>query len=129
MYHVMNPGDRREAIFVDDIDRQLFIATLGEACEKTDWQIHAWCLMSNHFHLVAETPQANLVEGMQWLVGVCTNRFNHRQKEFAGRMEARHRAEGSGGYEPQGWCLGSEEFRQELVAQVSAQAGPRHTGD
>jgi transposase IS200 family protein len=61
MYHVMNRGDRREAIFVDDIDRRLFIETLGEACKKTDWQIHAWCLMSNHFHLVTETPRGKLV--------------------------------------------------------------------
>jgi hypothetical protein len=43
-------------------------------------------------------------------------------------MEARRRAEGNGEYEPEGWCLGSEEFRQELLAQVSAQADPRHTG-
>jgi len=50
-------------------------------------------------------------------------------QEFAGRMEARRRAEGSGQYEPHGWCLGSEEFRQELLAPVSAQAGPRHTGE
>ena len=39
------------------------LATLGEACQKTGWQIHAFCLMSNHFHLVVETPSPNLVEG------------------------------------------------------------------
>ena len=50
------------------------------------------------------------------------------RQELAGRMEARRRAEGSGEYEPRGWCSGSEEFGQELLAQVSAQAGPRHTG-
>jgi len=54
IYHVMNRGDRREAIFLDDQDRELCLETLGEACEKTDWQIQAWCLMSNHFHLVSE---------------------------------------------------------------------------
>ena len=59
IYHVMNRGDRREAIFLDDRDRELFLETLGEACEKTDWQVHAWCLMSNHFHLVSETPRGN----------------------------------------------------------------------
>ena len=47
IYHVMNRGDRREAIFVDEVDRDLLIATLGQAWEKTAWQIHAWCLMSN----------------------------------------------------------------------------------
>ena len=51
-------GNRREAIFLSDKDRALFIETLAEACEKTDWQVHSWCLMSNHFHLVTETPRA-----------------------------------------------------------------------
>ena len=54
IYHVMNRGDRREDIFHDDEDRQLFLKTLGEACEKTGWQVHAYCLMRNHFHLVVE---------------------------------------------------------------------------
>jgi len=62
-YHVMNGGDRREAIFADDQDRHRFLKTLGEACEKTRWQVHAYCLMSNHFHLVLETPQPSLVAG------------------------------------------------------------------
>lgn len=216
IYHVMNRGDRREPIFTEDADRHLFLETLGEGCGKTDWQLHAWCLMSNHFHLVVETPRANLVEGMRWFLGVYTNRFNHRYKEFghlfsgrykalhvdgsgngylkavcdyvhlnpvragllrpeqpleaycwssypyylqesaqrpgwlrvdrllgewgipadsaagreqfAGRVEARRRAEGSGTYKPEGWCLGSEEFRLELLAQVEALAGPRHAG-
>ena len=52
IYHVMNRGDRREPIFHDDKDRQLFLQTLKEACEKTGWHVHAWCLMPNHFHLV-----------------------------------------------------------------------------
>ena len=54
-YHVLNRGDRREPIFRNDADRKLFLATLGECCGKTDWQVHAWCLMLNHFHLVVET--------------------------------------------------------------------------
>jgi len=53
IYHAMNRGDRREAIFNGDTDRLLFLDTLAETCEKTDWQVHAWCLMSNHFHLVS----------------------------------------------------------------------------
>ena len=47
VYHVMNRGDRREAIFCDDADRQRFIETLGEVCGKTGWQVHAFCLMPN----------------------------------------------------------------------------------
>jgi hypothetical protein len=64
----MNRGNRREPIFKDDEDRRLFIATLGEACAKTEWKIHAFCLMDNHFHAVIETPLGNLVEGMKWLL-------------------------------------------------------------
>ena len=52
IYHVMNRGDRREAIFADDQDRERFLETLAEACQKTGWQIHAYCLISNHLHLV-----------------------------------------------------------------------------
>jgi REP element-mobilizing transposase RayT len=43
IYHVMNRGDRREPVFKDDGDRRLFLETLGQACRKTDWQVHAWC--------------------------------------------------------------------------------------
>jgi len=88
----MNRGDHGEDIFKDDKDRHRFLSTLGEACVKTDWQIHAFCLMRNHFHLVIETPRANLVEGMKWLLGVYTKRFNLRHRLcghlFAGRYQA-----------------------------------------
>jgi REP element-mobilizing transposase RayT len=60
IYHVMSRGDRREDIAFSDEDRKLFMATLGEACKKCGWQVHAWTLMSNHFHLVVETPLGNL---------------------------------------------------------------------
>jgi Transposase IS200 like len=48
----MSRGNRREEIFRDDLDRDDFLKTLGAACQKTGWQVHAYCLMSNHFHLV-----------------------------------------------------------------------------
>jgi REP element-mobilizing transposase RayT len=63
VYQVMNRGDRREAIFHDDQDRELFLATLAQACAKADGPVHAYCLMGNHFHLVVETPRGNLVAG------------------------------------------------------------------
>jgi putative transposase len=92
IYHVMNRGDRREDIVLDDADRRRFEATLGEACGKTGWQVHAYCLMRNHFHLVVETPRANLVAGMQWLLGTYTARFNRRHKLsghlFGGRYKS-----------------------------------------
>ena len=92
IYHVMSRGNRRENIFRDEADRERFLGTLAEACGKTGWQVHAYCLMRNHFHLVLETPQANLVAGMKWLLGVYTKRFNIRHKQcghlFAGRYKA-----------------------------------------
>ena len=99
IYHVMNRGDRREPIFRDDADRKLFLATLGECCGKTDWQVHAWCLMLNHFHLVVETPKANLVAGMKWFLGTYTARFNRRHKLFGHLFSGRYKAlvvDGSG---------------------------------
>jgi putative transposase len=89
---VINRGDQREEIFRDEEDRQRFLSTLAEACAKTEWQVHAYCLMSNHFHLGIETPQANLVAGMKWLLGVYTKRFSIRHRLcghlFAGRYKA-----------------------------------------
>jgi len=99
IYHVMNRGDRREAIFKDDQDREQFLATLGEGCGKTDWQVHAFCLMPNHFHLVLETPRANLVTGMKWFLGTYTGRFNRRHKLFGHLFSGRYKAlivDGSG---------------------------------
>jgi REP element-mobilizing transposase RayT len=54
MYHVMSRGNRRQDIYLDAVDRQDFLKTLAEACQKTDWQVHAFCLMSHHYHLVLE---------------------------------------------------------------------------
>ncbi len=92
IYHVMSRGDRREEIFKDDDDRGMFLETLGEACGKTGWEVHAFCLMGNHFHLVVETPAANLVAGMKWFLGTYTGRFNRRHKLtghlFSGRYKA-----------------------------------------
>ena len=92
IYHVMNRGDRREAIFNDDKDHRLFLETLSQACEKTGWQVHAWCLMDNHFHLVIETPQPNLVAVMKWFLGTYTARFNRRHKLFGHLFGGRYKA-------------------------------------
>ncbi len=92
VYHVMNRGDRQELIFADDTDRMCFVRTLGEACGKTGWCVHAYCLMPNHFHLVVETPRANLVPGMKWFLGTYTARFNRKHRLvghlFSGRYKA-----------------------------------------
>src|SRR6185437_4163044 len=99
IYHVMNRGDRREPIFRDDDDRRIFMETLAQACQKTGWQAHAWCLMHNHLHLVIETPKPNLVAGMKWFLGTYTGRFNRRHKLFGHLFAGRYKAlivDGSG---------------------------------
>ncbi len=99
VYHLMSRGDRREVIFHDEQDRQRFIETLGQCCGRTGWQVHALCLMPNHFHLVVETPQANLVAGMKWLLGVYTGRFNRRHRLFGHVFSGRYKSlivDGSG---------------------------------
>ncbi|MDA1275178.1 MAG: transposase [Verrucomicrobia bacterium] len=92
IYHVMNRGDRREPIFRDEGDQGRFVETLGEVCQRSGWQVHAYCLMPNHFHLVVETPQPTLVAGMKWFLGTYTGRFNRRHQVvghlFSGRYKA-----------------------------------------
>ncbi len=92
IYHVMSRGNRGDEIMRDDADRERFLATLAEAATKCGWEVHAWCLMGNHFHLVVETPQGNLVAGMKWLLGTYTLRFNRRHRVqghlFGGRYKA-----------------------------------------
>ncbi len=85
----MNRGDRCEAIFLDDVDRQCLLATLRDTCQKTNWQVHAYCLMGNHFHLVVETPQPNLVMGMKWFMQTYTSRFNRRHRYFGHLQHSR----------------------------------------
>ena len=92
IYHLLSRGNRKENIFRSDVDRQDFLKTLAETCLKTGWQVHAYCLMGNHFHLVVETPNADLVAGMRWLLSTFTIRLNHRHKltghVFGGRYKA-----------------------------------------
>lgn len=92
IYHVLSRGDRREAIFKDDPDRRLFLDLLGRTCRRTGWQIHAYCLMNNHFHLVAETPRSNLSAGMQWLLGSYTQQFNRRHRLWGHLFGGRYKA-------------------------------------
>jgi REP element-mobilizing transposase RayT len=218
IYHVTNRGNQRNKIFRNDGDRELFLSALEEACRKTGWQVHAFCLMDNHFHLVVETPEGNLVAGMKWWQGVYTKRYNIRHKtcghlfagrykslvvdgsgngylrtvcdyvhlnpvraklirlgeplesfrwssygqylkppkarlpwmrvdrllgekrirkesgrgrvEFAREMEGRRRKKEGAEYAEvrRGWCLGSVEFRRELLARVEEGTGPNHYG-
>jgi REP element-mobilizing transposase RayT len=95
----MARGNQRQIIFRDDKDYHLFLETLGEACQKTGWRIHAYVLMSNHYHLLLETPEANLVAGMKWLQGTYTQRYNCRHQVCGHLFQGRYKAapvDGSG---------------------------------
>jgi REP-associated tyrosine transposase len=92
IYHVLNRGDRRQAIVRDDADRHRFLELFERTCKKTGWEIHAYCLMSNHFHLVVETPRENLSAGMQWLLGSYTQAFNRRHAFWGHLFGGRYRA-------------------------------------
>jgi REP element-mobilizing transposase RayT len=70
----------------------MFLDTLGEACSRTGWRIHAYVLMGNHYHLLLETPEANLVDGMRWLQGTYTKRFNVRHKLWGHLLQGRYKA-------------------------------------
>ena len=91
-YHVMARGNRRKEIFRDEEDRRLFLQTLAQACEMTGWRVHAWVLMGNHYHLVIETPEANLVAGMGWLQNSYTRRFNVRHRLWGRLFGDRYKA-------------------------------------
>jgi REP element-mobilizing transposase RayT len=70
LYHVMARGDGGKMIFQTEKDAQSFLKILSQTCERCGWRIHAWVLMGNHFHLLLETPEPNLVTGMKWLMSV-----------------------------------------------------------
>ena len=92
VYHVMDRGNRQEAIFLDDEDRRLFLKTLWQACERTGWRIHSFVLMENHYHLLLETPEANLSSGMRWLQATYTIRHNVRHGLCGHLFQGRYKA-------------------------------------
>jgi len=70
----------------------MFLELLEEACGRTGWRVHAYVLMGNHYHLLIETPEANLVDGMRWLQGIYTKRFNMRHKQWGHLFQSRYKA-------------------------------------
>ena len=92
VYHVLNRGNCRPDIFRVEKAKQAFLDCLAEACEKTGWRVHAWCLMSNHYHLAISTPKANLVEGMSWLQSTFATRFNRMRGEKGHLFQGRYKS-------------------------------------
>ncbi len=92
LYHVTARGDRRETIYEDDEDRCGFLALLGEVVEQFNWLCHGYCMMSNHYHLLIETPDGNLSKGMRQLNGVYTQATNRRHGRVGHLFQGRYKA-------------------------------------
>jgi REP element-mobilizing transposase RayT len=92
VYHVTSRGNALNKIFSDDQDRESFLSTLGSVVKRYNWLCHAYCLMNNHYHLMVETPDANLSIGMRQLNGIYTQKYNRRHHKpghlFQGRFKA-----------------------------------------
>jgi len=82
LYHVTSRGDRREDIYLDDRDREEWLAVLGNVCNRFNWVVHGYCQMTKHYHLLIETVDGNLSKGMRQLNGVYTQRFERHHGMF-----------------------------------------------
>ncbi|NTU93848.1 MAG: addiction module toxin RelE [Chlorobiaceae bacterium] len=92
LYHIMSRGNAKAPIFIDDRDRIKFIDILAKTVLDHRWVCHAYCLMGNHYHLLVETPDANLSDGMHLLNGMYTQAFNHRHLRTGHVYEGRFRS-------------------------------------
>ena len=91
-YHVTARGNERRAVFRDDQDRRRFLELLEEWVERFGLRLHAYVLMDNHYHLLVQTPQANLSQAMQWLQVSYTVGFNRRHRRVGHLFQGRFRA-------------------------------------
>lgn len=92
LYHVTSRGDRREDIFFDVKDREVWLEVLTNTCDRFNWVVHSYCQMTNHFHLLVETVESNLSAGMRQLNGVYTQKFNRRHQVVGHLFQGRYKA-------------------------------------
>ena len=92
VYHVTSRGNARADIYVDDADREAFLGVVGKVVARYNWLCHAYCLMDNHYHLIIETPDGNLSQGMRQLNGIYTQRFNRRHNRVGHVLQGRFKA-------------------------------------
>jgi len=92
VYHLMARGEGGKVVFETDEDRKGFLFRLGKICESHGWRVHAWVLMSNHFHLLVETPEANLVTGMKLLLGTFSQGWNRRRMRRGHVFQGRYKS-------------------------------------
>lgn len=91
-YHVMCRGNQSRDIFQSQEDADLFVRCLGEMCVRDQAVVHAWCLMSNHYHLLLDTPQGNLADAMKWFQGTFAQRYNALHKLWGHLFQGRYKA-------------------------------------
>jgi REP-associated tyrosine transposase len=91
-YHVTSRGNERKAIFRGDADREKFLELLGRAVEEFHLRLHGYVLMSNHYHLLVETPKSGLNRALRYLNGVYTQTFNRRHRRVGHLFQGRYKA-------------------------------------
>lgn len=91
-YHVMARGDGGKDIFEDQQDHEIFLHFLSSTCDSHGWFVHAWVMMGNHFHLLLETPEANLVSGMRQLMGHFSQNWNYRRQQRGHVFQGRYKS-------------------------------------
>ncbi len=96
VYHVTSRGNARNKIFISDQDRANFLFVLNAVVKKYNWLCHAYCLMDSHYHLMIETPDANLSRGMRQLNGVYTQKYNWWHSKTGHIFQGRYKSIFSG---------------------------------
>lgn len=91
-YHITSRGNAREDIYLEDGDREYFLALLATVCQRFHWRCHSFCLMDNHYHLLIETVGASLSKGMKFLNGSYTQKFNRRHNRVGHVFQGRYKA-------------------------------------
>lgn len=91
LYHITSRGNRRDDIYINDTDRSKWLDLLGQVCQRYNWRCHAYCLMTNHYHIVVETVEGNLSQGMRQLNGVYTQHFNHTHHRVGHVFQGRYK--------------------------------------
>ncbi|HXH39784.1 MAG TPA: transposase [Thermoanaerobaculia bacterium] len=92
LYHLTSRGNERRPFFRSDRDRKAFLGFLGQAVRRFGWSLTAWVLMTNHYHLVVQTPEPNLSRGMHWLNSAYAGWFNRVHKRCGHLYQGRFKA-------------------------------------
>jgi putative transposase len=92
VYHIISRGNYRKELFLKENTGAAFERTLMETVERCGWKLHAYVIMSNHYHLAVETPEPNLVDAMKWLQSTFATRFNRLRNERGHVFEGRYKS-------------------------------------